>query len=113
LLVEQKDVLTTLIATSEKALTTKTDLLKKFLAAHEELTAKLTAEPEWARASVSAALQNVMGKEIPAALLDHAWPRLTFTTDVRPADFTAFQRDARSAGLLPMDADLGKLFAKP
>ena len=48
-----------------------------------------------------------------AALLDHAWPRLSFTTSALPADFTAMQKDAKSVGLLPEEADLGKLFAKP
>ena len=113
LLIEQTDVLTTLVATSEKAISTKAGLLQKFTAAHAELTAKVAAEPDWAKAAVSAALQKVTGRPIPAALLDHAWPRLTFTTDARPADFTGLQRDARAAGLLPMDADLSKLFAKP
>ena len=113
LLVEQKDVLTTLVATSKRALERKGDLLKKFVAAHEDITAKVAANPHWAKAAVSAALQKATSKAIPAALLDHAWPRLTFTTDVQLADFAGIQRDAKSAGLLPMDADLSKLFAKP
>ena len=112
-LIEQKDVLTTLVAASNKALTVKGDLLKKFVAAHGELTKKVAADPAWAKPAVSAALQKATGKAIPAALLDRAWPRLTFTTEVRLADFASIQRDAKSAGLLPMDADLSKLFAKP
>ncbi len=112
ILVEQKDVLTTLVATSKRALERKGDLLKKFVAAHEDITAKVAADPHWAKAAVSAALQKATSKAIPAALLDHAWPRLTFTTDVQLADFAALQRDAKSAGLLPMDADLSKLLVK-
>ncbi|MEO6787668.1 MAG: ABC transporter substrate-binding protein [Chthoniobacteraceae bacterium] len=112
MLVEQKDVLTTLVATSTKTLATKGELLKKFIAAHGELTKKIAAEPGWAKSAVSAALQKVTGKGLAAALLDHAWPRLTFTTDIQLADFAGIQRDAKSAGLLPMDADLSKLFAK-
>ena len=113
LLVEQKDVLTTVVATSNKALTSKAELLKKFVAAHEELTNKVAAEPDWAKPAVSAALQKATSKAIPATLLDHAWPRLTFTTSALPADFTAMQKDAKSVGLLPEEADLGKLFVKP
>jgi len=112
LLVEQKDMLTTLIATSNKALETKGELLKKFVAAHEELTKKVAAEPDWAKAAVSAALQRATSKAIPAALLDRAWHRLTFTTSVLPADFAGIQRDAKSVGLLPEEADLSRLFAK-
>ena len=113
IVVEQKDALTTLIATSNRALERKAALLKKFIAAHADLTAKITTEPEWARTAVSAALQKATGRALPVKLLEHAWPRLTFTTAVRPADFTGIQHDARSAGLLPMDADLSKLFVKP
>ena len=112
ILIEQKDVLTTLIATSNRVLERKSDLLKKFIAAHEELTAKITADPVWAKAAVSAALKKTTGKALPAALLDHAWPRLTFTTGVQLADFTGIQRDARATGLLPMDSDLSKLILK-
>jgi NitT/TauT family transport system substrate-binding protein len=112
LLVEQKDILTTLLATSTRALETKGELLKKFIAAHEELTEKVASDPDWAKPAVSAALQKATGKALPADLLDRAWARLTFTIAVQPADFAGFQRDARSAGLLPGEADLSKLFAR-
>ncbi len=113
ILVEQKDVLTTVLATGSKALKAKGELLRKFVAAHEELTKKTAAEPGWAKPAVSAAMQKATGRPIPAALLDHAWPRLTFTTEIRLADFAAMQRDAKSTDLLPGEADLSKLFAKP
>ncbi len=112
LLVNQKDVLTTVVATSVKAFASKGELLKKFLAAHEELTKKLVAEPDWAKPAVSGALKKATSKAIPEALLDHAWPRLTFSTEVQLSDFTSIQRDAKSAGLLPEEADLSKLFIK-
>ena len=113
LLVEQKDVLTTLIATTVKSINTRGELLKKFVAAHEELTKKVATEPDFAKAAVTAALTKATGKPIPAKLLDHAWPRLTFTTEVKLADFSGIQHDAKSVGLLPEEADLGKLFLKP
>ena len=79
---------------------------------HAELIAQIAADPVWARAAVSAALQKATSKAIPAALLDHAWPRLTFTTKIETADFTTLQRDARAAGLLPLDADLSNLLVR-
>ncbi len=112
ILVEQKNVLTTLVATSVKSLAKKSDLLKKFTAAHEELTAKVAADPAWAKPAVAAALKKATSKEIPAALLEHAWPRLTFTSEVNLTDFAGIQRDAISAGLLPAKIELSRLFAK-
>ena len=99
--------------TSNKALTSKGELLKKFVAAHVELTKKITADSAWAKPAVAAALQKATSKALPAALLDHAWPRLNFTISMRTTDFTDIQRDAKSTGLLPAEADLSKLFAKP
>ncbi len=113
LLIEQKDVLTTLVATSNKALAGKADLLKKFVAAHEELTQKVAADPAWAKPAAASAFQKATSKAMPPALLDHAWPRLNFTTDAQLADFATMQRDAKSVGLLPGEVDLAKLFAKP
>ncbi len=112
-LVEQADVLTTLIATSVRSLARKNDLLEKFAAAHAELVQKINADPAWAKSAVSAALKKATGKPLPAALLDRAWPRLKFTTEIQPADFATMQRDARATGLLPMDADLARLIVKP
>lgn len=112
-LVEQKDGLTTLLVASVKSLETKGALVQKFLAAHEVLTAKVVAEPEWAKPLVSSALAKATGKPVKDALLNRAWARLTFTTAVVPEDFESLQRDAQAAGLLKKATDLRSLFAKP
>ncbi len=113
LLLEQKDSIITLVATSAKSLENKRELLKKFVAAHDALTAKVAAEPAWAKPLISAALEKATTKPIPAPLLDRAWPRLTFVNNAKAEDFTALQRDAKSVGLLPEEADLAKLFVQP
>jgi NitT/TauT family transport system substrate-binding protein len=112
-IIEQKDVVTTILASSVKSLNNKAELVKKLIVAHDALTEKITKEPDWAKPLVSAALQKATTKPIPAPLLDRAWPRLVFTTQVKQEDFTGLQRDAKSVGLLPEEADLGALFAKP
>lgn len=113
ILLEQKDVLTTLLATKVKTISGKAELLKKFIAAHEELTKKIVAEPDFAKEAVGAALQKATTRPIPKPLLDKAWPRLTFTTTISLEDFSGIQKDAKSVGLLPEEADLGQLFFKP
>ncbi len=109
----QDNTFITLLATSAKALTAKAPLLRKFVAAHETLTARITAEPDYAKTGITAALKKLTGKEIPSALYDHAWPRLKFTTALEKTDFESAMRDARSVGLLPGEADLTQLFSKP
>ena len=113
LVLEQKEVVTTLMATSVKSFETKRELLKRFLAGHEELTKKIVAEPDWAKPLVSAGIAKAIGKPIPPPLLDHAWPRLTFTTEIKVEDISTIQHDAKAVGLVPEEADLGKLFVKP
>jgi NitT/TauT family transport system substrate-binding protein len=112
-LLAQDDTFITLIATSKNALAAKGDLLKKLVAAHEELTAKVTNEPEFAKPAVNAALEKATSRGIPQKLLDHAWPRLKFTTALDRKDFEAAMRDAKAAELLPEEADLTNFFVKP
>lgn len=112
-LVEETDVLTTLVAASVKTLERKAELTRKFLAAHDELTQKISADAAWAKPLVNAALAKATTRAVPEPLLNRAWARLKFSTEVKPDDFTGMQRDARAAGLLPREADLSKLIAKP
>jgi NitT/TauT family transport system substrate-binding protein len=111
-LVTQDDTFITLLAASVKAINAKGELLKKFVAAHEELTAKITKEPDFAKPLVSAALVRATTKEISAKLLDHAWPRLKFSTALDIKDFEAAMADAKAADLLPKTEPLDRLLAK-
>lgn len=112
-IVEEKGEVTTLVAGSVKALESRRELIRKFLEAHEEMTRKIAAEPDWAKPLVLAAIEKATTRAIPAKLLDQAWPRLNFSTVLKPEDFITMQRQAREVGLLPAEADLGKLIATP
>ena len=112
-LVEETDVLTTVIATSVKTLRHKADLTKKFLAAHDELTKKIATDAAWAKPLVNTALAKATTRALPEPLLDRAWARLKFSTEVKPDDFTGMQRDAQAAGLLPRVTDLSQLRVQP
>jgi len=103
-LISQDDTFITLLATSVRALGTKADLLKKLVAAHEELTRKITAEPAYAKPAVNAALLKATTREIPSKLLENAWPRLKFTTEINRADFESAMNAAKSVDLLTEEA---------
>lgn len=113
ILLQQDDTFITLLATSVKALNSKRDLLKKLVAAHEELTKKISTDPAFAKPAVAAAILKQTTKAIPQPLLDHAWPRLKFTTDLDLKDFQAAMKDAKSVDMLPVEADLKDLIIKP
>lgn len=110
ILLLQDNTFITLLGTSVEALKIKADLVKKFVGAHEELTKKLAADPNAYKPAINAALLKATTKGIPEKLLDHALPRLKFTTAIDVKDFESAMKDAKAAGLLPEEAPLDKLF---
>jgi NitT/TauT family transport system substrate-binding protein len=108
---EQKDALTTVLVARVGFLKSQPELVKKFVAAHRELTAWVEAHPDEARALVRTGLGAVMHREMPAALVARAWGRLRFTDRVSPARFAALVADAQSVGFLPDAIPLDRLFS--
>jgi NitT/TauT family transport system substrate-binding protein len=109
ILVEQKDALTTVLAASVKALKNKSEVVTKFVKAHAELTAWINEHPEESKKLVAAALKRETKRELPAALANHAWPRLTFTSAITREPFEAFVKDAQSVGFTQGGTSLDKL----
>ena len=110
---EQKDVITTVLVASVKALAERRELVKQFVAAHRALTEWMNRNPEDAKLIANAALKVITKKEMPAALIDHAWPRITFTTAVPPGGFEAAVAEAQSVGFIRGKADLSRLVVSP
>lgn len=108
---EQKDALTTVLVARVGFLKSQPELVKKFVAAHGELTAWVEAHPDEARALVRTGLGAVMHREMPAALVARAWSRLRFTDRVSAARFAALVADAQSVGFLPDAIPLDRLFS--
>ena len=110
---EQKEVITTVLVASVKALAEKRGLVKQFVAAHRELTEWMSQNPADAKIIANAALKVITKKEMPAALIDHAWPRITFTTALPPGGFEAAVAEAQSVGFIRGRADLSRLVVAP
>ncbi len=108
---EQKDAITTVLVSSVKLLKTRPELVKKFTAAHVELTAWLNAHGDEARALVRAALTAETKRPASAALVTNAWPRLKFTVNVEPAQLTKLVAEAQSVGFLRDAIPLDRLFS--
>jgi NitT/TauT family transport system substrate-binding protein len=109
ILIEQKDALTTVLASSVKALDKKKDIVTKFVQAHAELTEWIKQNPEEAKRLVGAALTKETKRQFPPALGDHAWPRLTFTSDISREPFEALLGEAQSVGFLQGATPLDRL----
>ncbi len=109
---EQPDAVTTILVSSTKALSKRTELVDRFLAAHAELTAWINTHPEEARAQVRAGLSAEVKREISATLVASAWRRLTFTDKVAREQFESLVKDAQSVGFLRDALPLDRLFSR-
>ena len=110
---EQKDAITTVLVSSVKLLAEKRELVKKFAAAHAELTEWINKNPDEAKKLANAALKEITKREMSAELIAKAWPRLTFTAEVKREDLAAAVAEAQSVGFLKGAPDLGRLVEIP
>ena len=110
---EQKDSITTVLVASAKLLAEKRELVKKFAAAHAELTEWINKNPDEAKKLANAAIKEITKREMPAELIGKAWPRLTFTAEIKREDLAAAVAEAQSVGFLKGAPDLGRLVEIP
>ncbi len=112
-LIEQKDALTTVLATSVKFQKQQPELLKKFAAAHAELTKWINEHPDEAKQLLRAELKELTKRDFPEATADRSWARLRFTSEIARPPFDALVTEAQSVGFLKGLPDLGKLIVIP
>jgi NitT/TauT family transport system substrate-binding protein len=113
LLVEETDAVTTTLVARAKFLTEKRDLVRRFVAAHKELTDWIKQNPEQAQHLARTELRTTFRVDLPADLIAHAWPRMTPTSDASPAAFQSFVANAKKIGFLREVPDLARLFETP
>jgi NitT/TauT family transport system substrate-binding protein len=99
------------LVTSVKLLRTHPELVAKFKAAHQELTAWLNAHPAEARAKVRSGLSAEMKREMSNAIVTSAWRRLRFSDQVTQKQFELLVSDTQSAGFLRDAIPLDRLFS--
>lgn len=110
---EQKESITTVLVASAKLLAERPALVKRFAAAHSELTDWINAHPDEAKQLVNAELKAITKREMSAELINRAWPRLHFTSTIRREALVDFVGQARSVGFLRYATDLSRLVAIP
>lgn len=108
-----KEALTTVLAGREGFLKDNPALAAKFLAAHNELTAWVIANPDEAQRRVRDEISAITHKQIPASLVTAAWARLVFSDEISTAPFEVFLKQARDVGFLRSEVNLDKLIWKP
>ncbi|WP_367323341.1 ABC transporter substrate-binding protein [Streptomyces sp. HUAS ZL42] len=102
------------IVVSQSFLTAHPDVVEAFLRGTVATNRWIRAHPAEAARAANAALEDLTGKALPDAVLDHAWPRVHFTDDPLAATLRVQAERAARTGLLdhPRPAgiyDLGPL----
>lgn len=112
-LVEERDSVTTVLVSSAKFLRDQRGLARRFVSAHEELTAWIKANPEDAQRLVREELAAQTRTEVRPELIARAWARIVLTPSVSRNALEGFVAKAKDAGFLRAAPDLSRLVETP
>jgi NitT/TauT family transport system substrate-binding protein len=111
-IVEEKEVATTILVSSVKFLNERRELAKKFAQAHAELTDWITKNPDEAQGLIKAELLEETKSDMSPQLIAAAWKRIVFTAETPRAAVEKFMQNSVRAGFIKTAPDLSKLFEK-
>jgi len=111
-IVEEKEVATTILVSSVKFLNEQRDLAKKFAQAHAELTDWIIKNPEEAQRLIKAELLEETKSDMTPQVIAAAWKRIVFTSETPRAAVEKFMQNSVRAGFIKTAPDLSKLFEK-
>jgi len=112
-IVEEKEVATTILVSSVKFLNEQRDLVKKFAQAHAELTDWIIKNPEEAQRLIKAELLEETKSDMTPQVIASAWKRIAFTSETPRAVVEKFMQNSVRAGFIKTAPDLSKLFETP
>jgi NitT/TauT family transport system substrate-binding protein len=110
LLVEERDVATTVLVSSVKFLNAQRDLAKKFAQAHAELSDWITKNPEEAQRLVKAELLAETRSDMSPQIIGEAWKRILFTAEIPRTSVEKFLQNSVRAGFIRTAPDRSRLF---
>src|SRR6266567_2396637 len=111
-IVEEKEVATTVLVSSVKFLSEQPDLAKKFAQAHAELTDWIVKNPEEAQRLIKAELLEETKSDMTPQVIASAWKRIVFTAETPRPAVEKFMQNSVRAGFIKTAPDLSKLFEK-
>jgi NitT/TauT family transport system substrate-binding protein len=113
ILVDEKEVATTVLVSSAKFLQNQRELAKKFAEAHAALTDWMVKNPEEAQKLIRAELLAETRSDMAADLIAQSWKRIAFTAETPRASIESFLQNSLKTGFIKTAPDLTKLFEKP
>jgi NitT/TauT family transport system substrate-binding protein len=112
-LVEEPDAVTTVLVARAEFLDTHRDLVRKFAAAHEELTDWIIKNPADAQRLVREELAAETRAKVSEELIARAWRRIVQTHEVSRDAVDKLVASAQAVGFLRGVPDLARLIEKP
>jgi NitT/TauT family transport system substrate-binding protein len=112
ILVDEKEVATTVLVSSVKFLQNQRELAKKFAEAHAALTDWMLKNPDEAQKLIRAELLAETRSDMAADLIAQSWKRITFTAEPPRASIESFMQNSLKIGFIKTAPDLTKLFEK-
>ena len=112
-LVDEKEVATTVLVSSAKFFAGQRELAKKFAEAHAALTDWMMKNPEEAQKLIKAELLAETRSDMAADLIAQSWKRIVFTAETPRASIESFLQNSLKTGFIKTAPDLSKLFEKP
>lgn len=112
-LVDEKEVATTILVSRVKFLNEQRELVKKFAQAHAELTDWITKNPDEAQRLIKAELLEETKSDMAPQIVAAAWNRIAFTSETPRASVEKFMQNSVKAGFIKTAPDLSKLFETP
>lgn len=113
ILVDEKEVATTVLVSSAKFLQNQRELARKYAEAHAALTDWMVKNPDEAQKLIKAELLAETRSDMAADLIAQSWKRIVFTAEVPRASIESFMQNSLKTGFIKTAPDLTKLFEKP
>lgn len=111
-LLEQSKESVTVLVSGVKFVKAKSELVRKFVQAHRELTEWILAHPEEAKKMVLEELSVETQAKVSAELIAQAWKRIGLRSDVALEEFQQFVNNAQRAGFMRTTPDLARLIER-
>ncbi|MBM4138196.1 MAG: ABC transporter substrate-binding protein [Nitrospira sp.] len=111
-LVEQSKDSVTVLMSGVKFVKAKSEVVRKFVQAHRELTQWILAHPKEAQKMVLEELSVETQAKMSAELIAHAWNRIMLRSDVSTEEFQQLMNNAQRAGFMRTTPDLARLIER-
>jgi NitT/TauT family transport system substrate-binding protein len=113
ILIDERDVATTVVVSSAKFLGAHRDVAKKFVEAHAALTDWMVKNPAEAQKMIRAELLEQTKSDIPPDLIAQSWQRIVLTAEIPRQSVESFMQNSVKTGFIKSAPDLSKLFENP